>query len=81
VARKRKHKLGSLKGLGVKYGATVRKRYATIYRTLKKKRRCPLCGSTQISRIAIGIWTCQKCKYKLAAGAYDVDFEKIQSTR
>jgi large subunit ribosomal protein L37Ae len=79
VVRRGKHKLGGLKGLGVKYGATVRKRYGIIYRTLKKKRRCPLCGATHFTRIAVGIWTCHKCKYKLAAGAYDVDLEKVQS--
>jgi large subunit ribosomal protein L37Ae len=80
VVKKRKHKLSGLKGLGVKYGATVRKRYGVIYRTLKKRRRCPMCGASHFSRIALGIWACQKCKYKLAAGAYDVDLEKIQST-
>ncbi len=62
----------SLKGLGVKYGATVRKRYTNIYNTLKKKRVCPKCGSLRFKRIVIGIWRCYKCNYTVAGGAYDI---------
>lgn len=69
----------ALKGQGVKFGATVRKRYGKVYRTLHRKRRCPSCGSLKFSRIASGIWECPKCNYKVAAGAYDVDTEKLQS--
>ena len=68
-----------LKGLGIRFGATVRKRYSKAYRTLKQKRRCPSCGSYKFSRIALGIWYCRKCRYKVAAGAYDVDTQKLQS--
>ncbi|MBV9178512.1 MAG: hypothetical protein JO327_01170 [Nitrososphaeraceae archaeon] len=50
-----------------------------VYRTLKQKRRCPLCGSLRFDRIASGIWYCPKCKYKVAAGAYDINIEKLQS--
>jgi large subunit ribosomal protein L37Ae len=81
MVSRRKHKLGGLKGLGVKYGATVRKRYGVLYKTLKKKRKCPLCGSVRFNRIAVGIWYCQKCEYKIAGGAYDIDLERIQSSR
>ena len=69
----------NLKGLGIKFGATVRKRYGKVHRTLHKKRRCPSCGSFRFSRLAAGIWQCPKCKFKVAAGAYDVDLEKLQS--
>lgn len=74
-----KHKISRLKGLGVKYGATVRKRYGMIYRLLKKKRKCPKCGSIKFDRKALGIWYCPKCNYKVAAGAYDVNIEKTKS--
>lgn len=67
----------ALKGQGVKFGATVRKRYGKVYRTLHRKRRCPSCGSLKFSRIASGIWECPKCSYKVASGAYDVDTEKL----
>ncbi len=69
----------ALKGHGVKFGATVRKRYGKVYRTLHKKRRCPSCGSLRFGRIASGIWECPKCNYKIASGAYDIDVEKLQS--
>jgi large subunit ribosomal protein L37Ae len=74
-----KHKISRLKGLGVKYGATVRKRYGMIYRVLKKQRRCPKCGSIKFDRKALGIWYCPKCNYKVASGTYDVTVEKTKS--
>jgi large subunit ribosomal protein L37Ae len=69
----------ALKGQGVKFGATVRKRYGKAYRTLHKKRRCPSCGSLRFARVASGIWACPKCSYKIASGAYDIDLAKVQS--
>lgn len=62
----------SLKGLGVKYGATLRRRYSKIFFTLKKRRTCPMCGSSRFKREAAGIWRCYKCDYKVAGGAYDL---------
>jgi len=75
---KRRKGSTALKGLGVKFGATVRKRYGKVHRTLKQKRRCPGCTSLKFRRIAIGIWQCGKCEYKVAAGAYDVNLGKLQ---
>ena len=62
----------ALKGLGQKYGASVRKKYSRVYRLLKKKRRCPECGSLKFKREVAGIWACPSCSYKVAGGAYDV---------
>ncbi len=62
----------NLKGLGIKYGATLRRRYSKIFFTLKKKRTCPMCGSSRFKREAVGIWRCYKCDYKVAGGAYDL---------
>ncbi|HZD36121.1 MAG TPA: 50S ribosomal protein L37 [Nitrososphaeraceae archaeon] len=76
VAR-RKRKSTSLKGLGVKFGAKVRKRYGAVYRILKKNRKCPSCGSKRFSRIALGIWQCPKCHFKVASGAYDISTEAL----
>ena len=69
----------NLKGLGIKFGATVRKRYGKAYRTLHKKRRCPSCSSLRFGRVAAGIWQCPKCNFKIASGAYDIDLAKLQS--
>jgi large subunit ribosomal protein L37Ae len=63
----------SLKGLGQKYGATVRKRYSRVMRDLKAKRRCPSCGSTDFRRQAAGVWLCGKCGFKAAGGAYSFE--------
>ncbi|MGB7952891.1 MAG: 50S ribosomal protein L37 [Candidatus Nitrosopolaris sp.] len=79
MVSRRKQGQTVLKGLGVKFGATVRKRYSKAYRTLKQKRRCPSCGSNKFCRIALGVWYCRKCSYKVAAGAYDVATDKLQS--
>jgi large subunit ribosomal protein L37Ae len=76
VSRK-KHVSTALKGLGIKYGSTVRKRYGKAFRLLKHKRRCTSCGSWKFSRIASGIWYCAKCKFKVAGGAYDIDLQKL----
>ncbi|MCS4537399.1 MAG: 50S ribosomal protein L37 [Thaumarchaeota archaeon] len=62
---------GSLKGLGQKYGGSLRKRYSRVYRQLKAKRACPRCSSLKFKRVAIGIWNCSSCNYKVADGAYD----------
>jgi large subunit ribosomal protein L37Ae len=67
-----RNKRVTLKGLGQKYGATVRKRYSRVYRLLKQKRQCPECGSLKFGREAPGIWSCNICGYKVAGGAYDV---------
>lgn len=39
---------------------------------LKAKRQCPECGSGRFGRLAVGIWHCSKCGYKIAGTAYDV---------
>jgi large subunit ribosomal protein L37Ae len=61
----------SLKGLGSKYGGTLRKRYTNIYRTLKSKKECPSCSNMRMRRVASGIWKCASCGYTVAGGAYD----------
>lgn len=76
---KRRRGSTTLKGLGIKFGSTVRKRYGKVYRTLHVKRRCPSCGSMRFGRMAAGIWYCPKCQFKVASGAYDIDIEKLQS--
>ncbi len=66
------NELGSMKGLGARYGSTVRKRYARIMNNLKRTRRCPSCGSTRFRRKSAGIWQCLTCEYTVAGEAYSV---------
>ena len=62
----------NVKGLGAKYGGTLRKRYARVFRTLKQARECPACSSMRLSRTASGIWRCKSCGYTVAGGAYSL---------
>ncbi len=63
-------KVGPTRGLGVRYGSTVRKRYIKVITELKKPHRCSQCGFTRVKRVSVGVWQCGKCGYKFAGGAY-----------
>ena len=63
-------KVGPTRGLGPRYGATVRKRYIKVITELKKPHRCPSCGFVRVKRASVGVWTCGKCGYTFAGGAY-----------
>jgi large subunit ribosomal protein L37Ae len=61
-----------IRGLGAKYGGTLRKRYARIYRATKASQECPSCSSMKLRRQASGIWKCNSCGYVVAGGAYEL---------
>jgi len=63
-------KVGSTRGLGPRYGSTVRKRYAKVIGGLKKRHRCPQCGFAKVKRESVGVWKCKKCSYTFTGGAY-----------
>jgi large subunit ribosomal protein L37Ae len=63
-------KVGPTRGLGVRYGATVRKRYAKVITELKKPHTCPRCGFARVRRQSIGVWKCRKCGLTYTGGAY-----------
>jgi large subunit ribosomal protein L37Ae len=63
-------KVGPTRGLGVRYGSTVRKRYMKVMVELKKPHRCPQCGFNRVKRESVGIWKCKKCEFTFAGGAY-----------
>jgi large subunit ribosomal protein L37Ae len=63
-------KVGSTRGLGARYGSTVRKRYIKVITELKKPHRCPQCGFVKVHRVSVGVWQCNKCNYTYAGGAY-----------
>ncbi|KAG2476115.1 MAG: 50S ribosomal protein L37 [Thaumarchaeota archaeon] len=69
MARRKK---SSLKGLGARYGLKPRKKFTKIHHLLKKRRKCPECGSIKFARQTVGIWFCKKCEFKIAGLAYDV---------
>jgi len=70
MGRKGTRKIGSTRGLGARYGATVRKRYIEAISGLKKRHRCPQCGAESVKRESVGVWKCRKCGFTFTGGAY-----------
>jgi len=68
--KRRTKKVGPTRGLGARYGVTVRKRYIETISGLKKPQTCPRCGFKTVLRESVGIWVCKKCDFKFAGGAY-----------
>jgi large subunit ribosomal protein L37Ae len=66
----RTKKVGPTRGLGPRYGSTVRKRYAKIVEELKKPHTCPQCGLPRVKRESVGVWKCRKCGFTFTGGAY-----------
>ena len=75
MGRKTK-KVGPTRGLGPRYGSTVRKRYVRVTAGLKKAHKCPQCGFVRVKRESVGVWKCRKCGYTFAGGAY-MPFTKL----
>jgi len=63
-------KVGPTRGLGARYGSTVRKRYVKVITELRKPHKCPQCGFVRVHRVSVGVWKCNKCSYTYAGGAY-----------
>jgi large subunit ribosomal protein L37Ae len=63
-------KVGPTRGLGTRYGSTVRKRYIKVVTEMKKAHRCPQCGFSRVRRISVGVWGCRKCGFTFTGGAY-----------
>ena len=66
----RTKKVGPTRGLGPRYGSTVRKRYIKIMQEMKKPHKCPRCGFSRVKRKSVGIWECRKCGFTYTGGAY-----------
>lgn len=66
----RTKKVGPTRGLGPRYGVTVRKRYGKVITGLRGSHVCPQCGFSRVRRVSVGVWGCRKCGYKFAGGAY-----------
>ena len=66
----RTKKVGPTRGLGSRYGATVRKRYIKVVTEMKRAHRCPQCGFRKVKRESVGVWKCKKCGFTFTGGAY-----------
>jgi large subunit ribosomal protein L37Ae len=69
MGRKTK-KVAMTRGLGTRYGATVRKRYIKVVTEAKQTHKCPQCGAEAVKRESVGVWNCRKCDVTFAGGAY-----------
>jgi len=67
---KRTKKVGPTRGLGPRYGATVRKRYIKVFTELRTPHTCPQCGFQRVKRESVGVWKCKKCEFRFTGGAY-----------
>ncbi|MGQ9623956.1 MAG: 50S ribosomal protein L37ae [Candidatus Bathycorpusculaceae bacterium] len=63
-------KVGPTRGLGPRYGSTVRKRYIKVVIEMKKPHTCPQCGFPRVKRVSVGVWKCRKCGFTFTGGAY-----------
>ncbi|HDN17830.1 50S ribosomal protein L37ae [Candidatus Bathyarchaeota archaeon ex4484_205] len=68
VSKKRQKHPGA--ALGVKYGFTVRDRYARLLALKKSRHRCPRCETGILRPMSVGVWSCTKCGFTMAGGAY-----------
>lgn len=57
--------------LGIKYGFSVRERHMQVLKRRIAKYNCPSCGTGVLKRLSVGVWSCRKCNYTFAGGAYE----------
>ena len=71
----------SAKQYGVRYGRRLREKIGKIAHEKRVSNSCPYCHYNKVKRIAAGIWFCNKCSSKFAAGAYYVGkkLEKVDA--
>ncbi|MEM1946642.1 MAG: zinc ribbon domain-containing protein [Candidatus Caldarchaeum sp.] len=63
-------KHGIAKGLGPRYGSTLRKKWAEVVGSARNSYVCDRCGARKVRRVSVGIWQCRKCGFKFAGQAY-----------
>ncbi|MEM0042492.1 MAG: 50S ribosomal protein L37ae [Thermofilaceae archaeon] len=63
--------VGSAGRFGARYGSTLRHKVAAIEAKMRGPHRCPRCFTRgRLRRVSVGIWSCRKCGYTFAGGAY-----------
>ena len=66
----RTYKVGPSGSFGARYGTVARKRYSTIMTELRAPHECPQCHIAAVRRLSVGVWSCERCGFKFAGGAY-----------
>lgn len=54
----------------IRYGVSLRKRYAAVAAEKRARYMCDVCGKTAVKRVSTGIWRCRSCGATYAGGAY-----------
>lgn len=67
---KRTKKAGSTGRFGSRYGVQARRRVAAVERRQRAKHSCPSCAAPKVRRVSTSVWSCRKCDYTFAGGAY-----------
>jgi len=55
---------------GPRYGVRLRRRVVEVETRQRGRHECPKCTAMALSRSSTAIWSCRKCGYKYAGGAY-----------
>jgi len=76
---RRTKKVGSSGRFQARYGVRARTRIRDIESQQKIKHICPSCGQQAVKRVSAGIWSCRKCDYTFAGGAYIPRTESAQN--
>ena len=63
-------KVGSAGRFGPRYGGLARRTVATIEKVQKAAHPCSRCGAVAVYRGNTAIWSCKKCGFTFAGGAY-----------
>ncbi len=58
------------KGLGPRFGSTLRKKWAEVVSSARSSYTCERCGAKKVRRVSVGIWQCMGCGFKFAGQAY-----------
>tara|TARA_Y100000310_G_C20323891_1_gene642044 strand:+ start:403 stop:615 length:213 start_codon:yes stop_codon:yes gene_type:complete len=65
-------KLGSAARFGARYGKKLKTKIWNVEKVQRKTQKCPYCSRLAVKRLAMGIFTCNKCDAKFTGFAYKV---------
>lgn len=68
---KRTQKAGATARFGARYGVSVRRNSGAALAKKSAKYTCPVCQYRKVTRKSVGIWSCGKCDYTFAGGAWE----------
>lgn len=74
-----KHRPGSVKRFGARYGRGVKLKFGTIEAEQRRDHICPYCRAVRVRRVAVGIWKCRKCGSKFTGRAYTVGTPRVRA--